>query len=89
MSVADALKGLAGVQITSTTLKSFSIAKYSIRKFQCGIGLGFLTSPVWELKARCLFLFASLHKRQLLWVVTKSWLTYFCDFSGAFKQLAC
>lgn len=66
MSVADTLKDLAGVQITFTTLKSFSTAKYSIRKFQCGIRLGFLTSPVWELKARCFFSFACLLKRQLL-----------------------
>lgn len=86
MSVADTLKDLAGVQTTST-IKSFSSAKYSIRKFQCGIRLGFLTSRVWELKARCLFLLACLHKRQLLWVVTKSWVTYFCDFPGAFKKL--
>lgn len=66
MSVADALKGLASVQITSTTLNSLSTAKYSIRKFQRGSRLGFLTCPVWELKARCLFLFACFHKRQLL-----------------------
>lgn len=58
MSVTLALKNLAGVQITSTTLNSLSAAKCSIRKFQRGIRLGFLTCPVWELKARCLFLLA-------------------------------
>lgn len=86
MSVADALKGLSSVQITSTTLNCLRAAKCSIRKFQRGIRLGFLTCPVGEPKARCLFLFACFRKRQLSRVITKPWLTSPCDFSGAFKQ---
>lgn len=56
VSAADALKSsLASMQITSAALSSLSSAKYNIRKFQCVMRLGFLTCPVWELKARWVF----------------------------------
>lgn len=94
MSAADALKSsLASMQITSAALSSLSSAKYNIRKFQCVMRLGFLTCPVWELKARWVFvcmlidLFTPV-KAALIshYKMIVDFFFFFCDNSGALSS---